>query len=411
MISAGEIREFRKNWPMLIAAVFGGAMIAAPFYAIGHFMEPWEAEFGWSRTDIAVALSLHVLCLAVAAPMVGVIVTRFGVRRTVLISMTLMGFGFMLESQITSQIWTLYASFALVAIVGAGTTIVSFSRAVTGVFDHGRGLALGIIASASVVSGFAVPILVHNIMGEYGWRTTIFAFGALTLAMVPIVALGLRPRKQVREQIVEDVSAPTNLEGKTLGQAVRGWRFWVIGCSFLLMTFATTGAFGQIFPILREKGLLSQEAILIQSSMAFGLGTGRILAGFLVDRVFASTVYLLICVFAAVGLAALAWGPVGAVWIACIALSFALGAEFDILAYMVSRYFGLKEYARIFGWLYGVAFLGSVLSPVALSSIRDAGGRYEPALAVAAVISLLAGLLVVKLGPYYAGRKQQVEPA
>ena len=119
--------------------------------------------------------------------------------------------------------------------------IRDFSRAVTAAFDKGRGLALGVTASASVVSGALVPVVVHNLLGDVGWRGAIFALGVMTAAMLPIVAFGLRPPKRdLQEAVDSPIDGPAGAEGLLLPAAVREWRFWAIGASFLLMTFATT---------------------------------------------------------------------------------------------------------------------------------------------------------------------------
>jgi MFS family permease len=401
VIAQEEIREFRDNWPLLVAAVLGGAMIYAPFYSIGQFMGPWEAEFGWRRTDVAVALALHIFCMAIGGPISGGIVTRFGVRPTVLVSMALMGAAFMLESRIGGQLWMLYAASALVAIVGSGTTAVTFSRAVAAVFDRGRGVALGITASASVVSGLGVPFMVHILIKNVGWRGAIFGLGVATLLMLPIVALGLWGREATSARVRGgQPSVPIPRAGVTFGTALNGWRFWAIGTSFLLISFACSGAYGQVFPILREKGVLAEQAVFIQSLMAIGLGLGRVLVGFVVDRVFAPFVYVAVCVVAALALVTVALGPAFLLLPACVAVSIASGSEMDILAFVVSKYFGLKDYSRIFGWLYGIAILGAVVSALAMSGAHDVYGRYQNALVLGAVAAFVSGLLVIRLGPY-----------
>jgi MFS family permease len=402
VIAQEETREFRDNWPLLVAAVFGGAMIYAPYYSVGQFMGPWEAEFGWRRTDVAVALALHVFCMAIGGPISGAIVTRFGVRPTVLVSTALMGAAFMLESRIGGQLWMLYVASALVAIVGSGTTAVTFSRAVAAVFDRGRGLALGITASASVVAGLGVPFMVRILIEKVGWRGAIFGLGVATLLMLPIVALGLLRGKEATSARVRDsrpsVSNPR--AGVTFVTALKGWRFWAIGTSFFLISFACSGAIGQMFPILREKGILAEEAIFIQSLVAIGLGLGRVLVGFVVDRVFAPFVYVAVCIVAALALGTLSLGPAFLLLPACVGLGIATGSEIDILAFVASRYFGLKDYARIFGWLYGIAISGAIVSPLVMSGAHDVYGRYQNALVLGAVAALVSGLLAIRLGPY-----------
>jgi len=97
----------------------------------------------------------------------------------------------------------------------------------------------------------------------------------------------------------------------------------------------------------------------------------------------------------------LAAGPGGpALILAAIALGFGLGAEVDVIGFMVSRYFGLRAYGGIYGCLFAIFTIGTGLGPVVMGLSFDATRSYRPALAVFGVALVCASVLVSRLGRY-----------
>jgi len=50
-------------------------------------------------------------------------------------------------------------------------------------------------------------------------------------------------------------------------------------------------------------------------------------------------------------------------YFATVLIGFAAGAEFDIIAYLASRYFGLKNYSKIYSFLYASFSIGAAMGP------------------------------------------------
>ena len=115
---------------------------------------------------------------------------------------------------------------------------------------------------------------------------------------------------------------------------------------------------------------------------------GRLLVGFLIDRIFAP--YLTTFVFALVGLGclALALGGVDYAVAAAIALGFAVGAEVDLIGYYTARYFGLAHYGAIYGLQYSIFILVAGVSPILIGHIWDVTGNYDFGLMLAAALML-----------------------
>ncbi len=132
-------------------------------------------------------------------------------------------------------------------------------------------------------------------------------------------------------------------------------------------------------PILRDSGLSTERAILLQSLMGIGLIFGRLLCGYIVDWVFAPLVFQIICATGAVGFLLIAAGG-GALTsgIGIVLVGAAMGAEYDLVAYLVSRNFGLAHYGRIYGWQYAFTMLGGVAGPFIIGGLYSAPAISSP---------------------------------
>jgi MFS family permease len=86
--------------------------------------------------------------------------------------------------------------------------------------------------------------------------------------------------------------------------------------------------------------------------------------------------------------------------LATVLVGVSAGAEFDILAYLVSRYFGLRSYAKVFGTVSGTVALGSGLSPLFFGPLIDAAGNYDSLLFICIGLAAVGASLFLTLGPY-----------
>jgi MFS family permease len=131
-----------------------------------------------------------------------------------------------------------------------------------------------------------------------------------------------------------------------------------------------------------------------------------LLIGFLVDRYDARRIALVFFVLSAVGLAALSASlPLWVFTLAAVLLGLSLGAEVDMLAYLTSRYFGLKNFAHLFGVMFSAVMIAMSLSPLAFGIVYDYTGSYTSMLAVGVPVCLLAIVLVLMLRPYAEHRR------
>ena len=177
--------------------------------------------------------------------------------------------------------------------------------------------------------------------------------------------------------------------------------FWLMLGAFFLISVSFHGYIVHLVPLLTDRGTSAQSAALVVSLGATGAVLGRVVGGYLLDHFFAPYVAIgFFCGFA-LGIFLLWSGASGGlVFVAAVLVGLGLGAEFDVMAYMVSRYFGLREFGEIYSYAFAAFTLGAVIGPLLMGVSFDSTGSYGPALAGFVVATLIAAGLMTQLGPY-----------
>jgi MFS family permease len=179
--------------------------------------------------------------------------------------------------------------------------------------------------------------------------------------------------------------------------------FWLLVSAAFLVSASFAGCLIHLVPLLTDRGVSAQSAA-VATSVGFG---GALLAragtGYLLDRFYAPP--LAACFFcgSALGIVLLWSGVVGGLaFVAAVLVGLGQGAEFDILPYAISRYFGLRAFGEIYGSTFAAVTVGAAIGPLVMGVSFGATGSYSLALISFAVASFTAAGLMLGLGPYRA---------
>jgi MFS family permease len=389
--------RFFYGWTIAAVSGVGLALSIATVVAatFSIFVAPLRAEFGWSSSEVFIAPLAVTLASAFSAPLVGAIVDRHGARRVVLAS-------FVLEALILASFYFLggslagfYVRYVALGTLAIGTTHVAFARVIALWFDRRRGLALGLALAGVGVGGIVLPLLCQSLIAAWGWRLAYVWLAAIVLVL-SLLACGLFLRDTPQQLgLLPDGAAPVDPAasvatraapvaadfGTTLDEARRTRFYWTMLLTFFAIGVSLQAMMLHLVPLLRERGVAPQMAAAAQSTIFLGLLVGRLITGWLMDRFFAPRVALAFLVAPIIGIAALALGAGGGFAFAAAALiGLAAGAEVDVIAYLASRYFGMKQFSRIYGTFYALYSLGGGVGPLLTARIHDAAGGYSPAL-------------------------------
>jgi MFS family permease len=163
--------------------------------------------------------------------------------------------------------------------------------------------------------------------------------------------------------------------------------------------------------MLSDRGISTEKAALASSALGIAFLFGRVISGYLLDRFFGPYVAVSFFVGAAFGLALLWIGAGGgAAFLGASLVGLGVGAEGDLMAYLTSRYFGLRFFGEIFGYIFAIFTLAGALGPLLMAIGFDRAGSYRVPLLFFLFASLVAIVLMLRMGPYRYGRRDEVSP-
>ena len=127
-----EQGELQQRWPLVLATCIGiiSSAFVLPYYTIGALVGPVTSEFGWTRAEFQSAILFSSGLGALTSPFVGWLIDRFGARRVALPAMLGLGVGFFIASSMQGELWMLFLAYGSIALLGAGTIPVTWTRAI-----------------------------------------------------------------------------------------------------------------------------------------------------------------------------------------------------------------------------------------------------------------------------------------
>ena len=401
--------EFRLGWGVVLSALvgIGLGLSPVPFYTIGMLAPELHKAFGWEFGAIMGGLPIMTLGVLVASPAVGMLADRFGVRQVALISIVLFSLSFMSFALSNGSIELFYLNWGVMALCGAGTLPVTWTRAVNNRFDRHKGLALGLSLLGTGLFGFFVKPLTAWLILAYGWRSAYLVVGAMPLLLaLPIAYFFFHDVEHVGEDAAQRrASAALRSQatpGLTMRQALRDWRFWCLAIAFMLIAFAGGGPIPNMENILKVAGFQRDDVVSLVALIGLSVIAGRVIGGWLIDRFWAPGVAFLLLSLPAIACWLLAGGELSlaSAQLSIMLIGFAAGVEYDLMAFLVARYFGLKSYGAIYGALYGFFALGAGIGPVIFGKSFDRNGSYSEVLLMSALLLLAGSASLLALGRY-----------
>ena len=401
-----KINEFRAGIKPLMGAMIGAGcgLSSISFYTHSVFVSSISSDTGWSRGDVQLGVSIMILLAIITAPLVGTMVDRYGARVIGLISIPLYGFAMVCFVFVEDQLWSYYLIWVLMSIIAAGTLPVTWTRVVNGWFDRYRGIALGVTLAGTGIAATLGPMYVTWLIDVYGWRLAYVLLAAtITIISFPSVYFLFKERtKKEKNQNSNGKISSSNETGLIFSKAIKSYRFWAIGFALILAAAGISGLITNSVPMLIDKGLTRTDAAEYAGLIGLSVIIGRLVVGFLLDYFWApliAAIFLAAPIFSAYILGS----PIESsfyISLSMIIIGLAAGAELDLLAFLVSRYFGLLDYGKLYGALYIFFSLGAGFAPVTFGKTFDAFGDYSLVLNIVAVMSICSGMLMLTLGSY-----------
>jgi MFS family permease len=400
------------GWWVVLTAITGMALSVAPIaiLSLGLFMKPLSAEFGWDRGDISLAITLAALSLSLSMPIAGRMVDRFGPRHVLYPSILLLGVVVASLYFLTDSILHLYLCFIGIGIAGSGTGGVAYAKVVTNWFNRRRGLALGMTMAGVGLGNAIVSPYSQFLIEQAGWRLAYVGLAATMIVItIPLVWLVLKESpEQMGMQIDGNLDTATDnnkqqiqVYGLTADEARGSRTFWIMLIAFVGIGLGVNGLGIHLVPMLTDWGMTAASAALVYSVSGICTIIGRVSAGYFADRFFAPYVAMFFWACAICAILLLIIGVTGpAAILIGVMIGLGSGGNPNIIAYLISRYFGTRSYGELYGLIYGIHIIGSGLSPLGLGVGFDMMGSYTAVLIIYGSFIALAICMLFFLKAY-----------
>lgn len=385
---------------MLLAISMAIAIGGVHFHVVGAMMKPLGDAYGWSRGDIAFALTIASFVNPFTNIAAGMLADRYAVRTIAIPGIFAFALGTASLGLITSNIWTWYLGYVVFTVAGSGISSVIFTKLVVQHFTKRRGLALATSLAGSGVLVSTVPHIVLTLEEMAGVNNVYPLIGLISFILLIIPCWLFLPRQAPLPAMAPQSSGNAPAPG--------GWRviiasplLWKLGVAFLLVAAAIGTFIVHLQAMLVDGGLSRADAASVALFVGPAMIVGRLGTGMLYD----------ILPTRLVTSAAFALPALACLWLLLLPLDFTsaallavliglgMGSEVDALAYLSSRYFGAKNYGLVFGLLISVYGFAIGMASWLVGMMFDATGNYVLVLTSLCVGIGGAMLLILSLGP------------
>ena len=387
-------RAFAPNgpliWGLTLTQIMGWGGL---YHLFPVYMRPMQAEFGWSVTDLNLALTFGlIVCDLVAIP-VGHWVDRRGGHAIMTLGATIGAVLLALWSQVET-LWGFYGIWACIGIAQAFSLGNVPAAVVTAnVRDFRRGLAY-VSFFSSLASTIAIPFS-SLLVGLLGWRHALLVQAFVQLAgpacVNAVVLRGTRGSRQAQKGLPALKHEPSPVP-----RIMRTRAFWFLALACSVHWFVSMSVSVHILSLMQERGLTVETAVAVIAMNGPAAVVGRLMMFYLVPGSSGIITGRMMFPLFAVGALLLAvaqsfWGFAAY----AIVFGMAAGVLMIVRQTSVAEIFGTRGFGAITGALATVAIVPRTTSPVVVAFLRDWFGTYD------VVIWILFALTVVGAGAFY----------
>ncbi len=385
-------------------------------------IHPLEAEFGWNRTEIATAASLHLLMLGLFAPVGGWLIDRFGSRRVILGSLSTMVFG-LFGAIFVERLWQLILLWGIVLGIATGITPALGASIAARWFVARRGLAVGIMTNANAAGQIVFLPLLMSIVVTRGWRSALMAIAAAAILLIPAIWLWMRDRpSDIGLEPYQSKLANRLPPGRTsygrgeirpmsfsaMAEVVKTSTFWILAGCFFICGVTANGLIGtHLIPHAIERGIPQVTAAAAVGIMGGASFIGTTFSGYLVDRIDPRKVLSVVYCLRGSALLMLPFvtEPLG-LFMFAILYGLDWYASGPATTTIIARVFGAERVGQIFGTVFVFHQLGGAAAALSGGWVRVHFGDYQYAFLVGGCMGLIASCLALTIDRRNVGKPE-----
>ncbi len=413
---AGGGRDIFYGWWLVIITGLVMVIATVPLF---HAMTVWavalERQFGWSRAQLGLALTLTRVESGLIGPLEGYLVDKVGTRRMVFIGLIILGGAWIFFSRV-ENLWMFYVAYVLMAVGQGLGSWIPLMTMLNKWFVRRRSAAIG---WSNVVSRFGALLLVPltawcvaDAPGRIGWQMTALILGIGILVLTgPLVSLIRNDPRDYGELPDGDAHRPSppstgggasaapaasRQQDMTAGEALRTPAFWLIAFGHGFTSMVILAIMTHLGLLMVDKGFSTQDTGWVVSAYTGVAMVFQLVGGYSGDRISKR-----------VGLAFFTAVQAGGVLILVVANSLPMFYAFAVLfgvgfggrnpltVAIRADYFGTGSFGKILGFsTVPMNILLLTASPFA-GWMSDRYGNYDMAFLILAGLNLVGALCFI----------------
>ena len=426
MLKADGGRIYYGWYIVGVAFIANFMSVGTGFYAFNAFMEPLCQAYGWTRTQVNLALVIGTPFGFLGQFVYGTLVMRMGVKRLMVAGALVGGLSFILLFQ-TSRLWLFYFYYVLLFVGNGAYGGIVANSAVNNWFVRKRGKALGIASSGISLSGAVLPVIAMALIVRLGMVGAAVCIGLVVLVFVPLFwwvvvdwpeQRGLVPDgpEGAPPALPNDSSAlptpalnvtglgavtvkgsPAGGQAWTIKRLVRVPAFWQLGLAYALVMMGVVGVMSQLKPRFVDVGFSDVAAMTLMAVTALFGAAGKYTWGMLCDTISPTRIVSAIMLANAVGLvAALVANSAVAAGFFVFLFGFAMGGVMATYPIIIAELFGREAFASVFRFM--AVFLIIEMAGFAIAGLSfDLTGSYNAAYVIFILLDIIAAALVASV--------------
>ena len=397
-------KTFYGWWIVVAAFIIGFFIAGSMFLSFTAFFEPIAEEFGWSYAEVSLGFSLRGMALGLFAPLIGVLVDRWGPKRLIFFGAIVAASGVLLLSRVNS-LAMFYTAFLLMAVGLSSCTLTVLMTAIANWFHTKIGLASGIVTCGFGFGGLLIPVIV-NLIDSYGWRSCLVILAVAMLALLLPLSFVFRHKPEQygympdnedykqREVEISLETAASTIEKPGIKNLLTSKAFWHLAIAFTAFHTSLVSLVAHIMPYLSSINMTRANASIVATAMPLISIIGSLTFGRLGDKLERKKVAALTYAMTGIGLICLALASTISLWALAPFLLFysiGYGGGNAMRPSLTSEVFGRQSFGKVFGLMVGVNSLVSSVGPLLAGWTYDRWGSYE------AIWFVYAGLAFISL--------------
>jgi MFS family permease len=345
-------------------------------FTLGVFLQPISEAMGWSRAGISTVALLNFLCMGAGSFFWGALSDRLGTRGVVLLGGGLVGLGLVLASQ-AATLGQFQLLFGVLLGFAAGSFFTPLTATTTRWFTQHRSLAVALVSAGLGLGATVVGPLARWMITSYDWRLAMQMLGNLAWLVIIPAALLVREPSVSASDAVPAATAGADGRELSVAEALRTPQFAALALTFFACCAAHSGPIFHMVTYAMDHGVTAMAATTVLSVAGLASLSGKIICGFVADRIGAKRMLLAGLALQAVAVSLyLFTRDLASFYALAVMFGFAYGGVMPLYAILVREYFGARIMGTIFGAVAFASTLGMALGPWGGGWLYDTFGSY-----------------------------------